>query len=140
MGGVHGMGGALGSVLLGAFADSNVNESLNAGGELFGKQIVAVIIAAVWSYVFTFIILLLGLVIRLKPSIQEISDPDKSFHGESAYTDDAENDSKYAGTAMGEIKVNVAAGKTFLQSMFGSKKAEATTADTAAKKPAESAA
>ena len=109
--GVHGMGGALGSVLLGAFADSNVNESLSAGGELFGKQIVAVIIAAVWSYVFTFIILiLLGLVIRLKPSIQEISDPDKSFHGESAYTDDAENDSKYAGTAMGEIKVNVAAG------------------------------
>jgi Amt family ammonium transporter len=139
--GVHGMGGALGSVLLGAFADSNVNESLNAGGELFGKQIVAVIIAAVWSYVFTFIILiLLGLVIRLKPSVQEISDPDKSFHGESAYTDDAENDSKYAGTAMGEIKVNVAAGKTFLQSMFGSKKAEATTADTADKKPAESAA
>merc|ERR1712072_1573935 len=130
--GVHGIGGALGSVLLGAFADSNVNESLGASGELFGKQIVAVLIAAVWSYFFTFIILiLLGLVIRLKPSIQEISDPDKSFHGESAYTDDAENDSKYAGTAMGEIKVNVAAGKTFLQSMFGSKKAEATTADTA---------
>ena len=30
----------------------------------------------------------------------EIVDVDKSFHGETAYTD-AENDSKYAGTAFG---------------------------------------
>lgn len=32
--------------------------------------------------------------------MQEITDPDKSFHGESAYTDpsDPENDSKYSGT------------------------------------------
>ena len=108
--GVHGMGGALGSVLLGALADERVG-GVGPSGSLFGMQLVAVILGAVWSYVITFLILLLlGLVVRLKPSIQEISDPDKSFHGESAYTDDAENDSKYAGTAMPEIKVAVAAG------------------------------
>ena len=42
----------------------------------------------------------IGLVMRLKPNIQEITDPDKSFHGESAYMEDMENSSKYAGTAV----------------------------------------
>ena len=44
--GVHGMGGALGSVLLAAFTDESVG-GVKPSGELFGKQLVAVVLAAV---------------------------------------------------------------------------------------------
>ena len=54
------------------------------------------------SYVVSMALLgLIGLVFRLKPSIEEITDVDKSFHGERAYMDAMENDSKFAGTAFG---------------------------------------
>jgi len=99
--GVHGMGGALGSVLLAAFTDESVG-GVKPSGELFGKQLVAVVLAAVYSYVVSMALLgLIGLVFRLKPSIEEMTDVDKSFHGERAYMDAMENDSKFAGTAFG---------------------------------------
>ena len=57
-----------------------------ASGAFFGKQCVATLIAAVYSYVVSALLLLLiGLVIRLKPTKEEIADLDKAFHGESAY-------------------------------------------------------
>ena len=109
--GVHGMGGALGSVLIGLLANEEVG-GFGPSGELFGKQIVAVAIAAVYSYVLTILILLLlGLVFRLKPDLNEITDLDKSFHGEAAYADTTENDSKYAGTAVEKIAVTLANGE-----------------------------
>jgi len=96
--GVHGMGGALGSILIGVLADKDVG-GFAPSGELFGKQCVAVLLAAVYSYVMTILLLLaIGLVFKLKPSMDEITDVDKSFHGENAYFDS--NDSKYAGTAL----------------------------------------
>lgn len=68
--GVHGMGGALGSVLIGAFADPTVG-GVAASGSLFGKQFAAVLLGAVYSYIATVLILLFcGLVFRLKPDIQ----------------------------------------------------------------------
>jgi len=136
--GVHGMGGALGSVLIGAFADPSVG-GVAASGELFGKQLTAVLLGAVYSYIATVLILLFcGLVFRLKPDIQEITDPDKSFHGESAYTDpsDPENDSKYSGTMFVSVETpkNTSAGPTTnLTKMFWPKKdmnpADSTTAE-----------
>ena len=68
--GVHGMGGALGSILIGVFADPAVSGGgPAASGELFGKQLAATAIAAVYSYFVTVVLLkLIGLVLRLKPT------------------------------------------------------------------------
>ena len=97
--GVHGMGGALGSVLIGVFADNDVG-GVASSGELVGKQLVAVLFAAVFSYISTIAILLVaGCFFRLKPNVSEITDLDFSFHGETAY-DPEMNDSKHAGTAV----------------------------------------
>jgi len=101
--GVHGMGGALGSLLLGVLADEAVG-GVGPSGEFFGKQLAAVLIAAVYSYGASILILLLiGTMCRLKPSAVEIIDMDHSQHGESAYLDALENDSKYAGTFFAEV-------------------------------------
>ena len=101
--GVHGMGGALGSLLLGVLADEKVG-GVGPSGLFFGKQLAAVVLAAVYSYVVTILILLvIGLGMRLKPTAVEIVDMDHSQHGESAYLDALENDSKYAGTFFAEV-------------------------------------
>ena len=50
--GVHGMGGALGSVLLGAFAVESVG-GVSASMELVGKQLAAVTFCAAYSYIVT---------------------------------------------------------------------------------------
>jgi Amt family ammonium transporter len=101
--GVHGMGGAVGSVLVGVLAEKEVG-GVERSGELFGKQIVAVVLAAVYSYAVTILtLLLIGLGMRLKPTAIEIVDMDYSQHGESAYLDAFENDSKYAGTFFAEV-------------------------------------
>ena len=89
------MGGAIGSLFVGIFADKSVG-GFDASGELFGKQLVCVVVAAVHSYLMTMVLLLvIGKVVRLKPTTVEITDVDKSFHGENAYIVD---DSNYAGT------------------------------------------
>ena len=96
--GVHGMGGALGSILLGALTDKDVG-GVEPSGELFGKQFAAVLIAAVYSYAVSILLLMaIGVVCRLKPTAVEIVDMDHSQHGESAYLDALENDSKYTWT------------------------------------------
>jgi len=57
--GVHGVGGAFGSILLGCFGALHVNPAGGKGlfygsGSFFGKQIVAVLFAAAWSFAITF--------------------------------------------------------------------------------------
>merc|ERR1719305_992636 len=86
--GVHGMGGALGSILVGALADKDVTGGDPGwGGELFGKQVVATLIAAVYSYLVTVLLLkLIGLATRLQFNKEEMENPDKTVHGELAYT------------------------------------------------------
>jgi Amt family ammonium transporter len=83
--GVHGMGGLLGSILVGIFADENVG-GVAASGELFGKQCAAVALAAVYSYVLSFaMIYIIGTCMELKPKTEEMDDLDWAFHGERAY-------------------------------------------------------
>ena len=86
--GVHGMGGALGSILVGALADPDLTGGDPGwGGELFGKQVVATLIAAVYSYLVTVLLLkLIGLATRLQFNKEEMENPDKTVHGELAYT------------------------------------------------------
>jgi Amt family ammonium transporter len=91
--GIHLVGGILGSLLLGFFADSGVNPAaadgwFNGGGsELLGKQLLAVGATLVWSFVVTIIIAkvidaTIGL--RVKED-QEAEGLDVTQHAEAAY-------------------------------------------------------
>ena len=106
--GVHGMGGALGSVLTGVFADSTISGSPARSGLLFGKQLAATSLAALYSYVVSIVLLrLIGLFLRLKPTKEEMANIDKSFHNELAYTVTPGNSfyqgNNFSGTNTGQL-------------------------------------
>jgi Amt family ammonium transporter len=90
--GVHGVGGALGIVLLGVFASTAFNpqgtDGLMAGNwAFFGKQLVAVTLSSVWAFGFTYG--MLWLIERVTPvkvdQVAEESGLDAALHGEAAY-------------------------------------------------------
>lgn len=85
--GVHGMGGVLGTLSVGIFGSL---QGAEASGELFGKQLAAVCLVSVYSFIISFILLkLINLVpgLHLLPTEAEKDDGlDHSFHGEKAYT------------------------------------------------------
>jgi Amt family ammonium transporter len=90
--GVHGVGGALGIVLLGVFATTAFNpagtDGLVAGnGGFFVKQLVAVAISSVWAFAFTYA--MLWLIDKVTPvkvhQTAEETGLDAALHGETAY-------------------------------------------------------
>ena len=91
--GVHGVGGCIGTILLGIFGTQAVNSSgfngvLYGGGWGFlGKQIVAVAGASVYAFVFTYLMLrIINLITPVKVSFaHQEKGLDESLHGESAY-------------------------------------------------------
>ena len=86
--GVHGVGGGLGSILLGFLADKDVG-GVAASNELVGKQLVAVLSAALYSYVVTYVLFYaMSKCMVLKPTPEEILDLDMAFHGERSYGKD----------------------------------------------------
>lgn len=93
--GVHGVGGILGSISLGVFADTafnpnGVNGLLLGNVHFFGVQVAAVGLAAVWAFVFTY--LMLWVINKITPVRVTKRDEelglDMSEHGETAYQDD----------------------------------------------------
>lgn len=90
--GVHGMGGVIGTLLLGLFANSSINSAIPNGlfyggdGMLLFKEFVAVVIAVIYAFGFTLGILkLINHFIPVKVSIsQEKEGLDMAFHGEVA--------------------------------------------------------
>ncbi|MGQ0744776.1 MAG: ammonium transporter [Acidimicrobiales bacterium] len=91
---VHLVGGILGSVLLGVFADSRVNPAgvdgliYGADAALLGKQFIAVGATLAWSFVMTLVIAkVLDLVmdLRVRPD-EEAEGLDQTQHAESAYS------------------------------------------------------
>jgi Amt family ammonium transporter len=88
----HGVGGTVGALLTGVFADMSLPGGL-ANGLLFGNprqlmvQATAVLAAIVYSGVVTFILLkVIGLVVPLRPSAaDESTGLDLTNHGEEAY-------------------------------------------------------
>ena len=89
--GIHGIGGTLGAILTGVFADPSINEL--GKGLLYGNpgqlitQLIAVGVTIIYSAVMTFVIfmvikLLVGL--RVDPE-DELIGLDESQHGEKAY-------------------------------------------------------
>lgn len=90
--GVHGVGGVLGTILLGVFASKEVNPA-GANGLITGesgffiKQVAATLGAAVYAFVFTFIMLK---VINVFTKVRVAEDEedaglDEALHGEAAY-------------------------------------------------------
>jgi Amt family ammonium transporter len=86
--GVHGVGGTMGAILTGVFADEKANSvvgPLKAG--LVGAQLKAVVLTIVWSVVATAIIaFIVKAVVGLKPTPEvESAGLDISEHGEEGY-------------------------------------------------------
>ena len=91
--GVHGVGGIIGTIMLGLFATSAVNAAVTTNGLIYGevdfflKQTVAVIAASVYAFLFSYIAL--WLINKITP-VQTSQDEeelglDESLHGENAY-------------------------------------------------------
>jgi len=88
--GVHGMGGVFGTILLGVFASSAINGQsglLEGDTAFFIKEVVAVVAASAYAFVFTYVMLIvINLVTKVKVSEQdEEYGLDHSLHGEKAY-------------------------------------------------------
>ena len=92
--GVHGIGGVLGTILLGVFASKTVGIQaglLEGDVSFFLKEVAAVIIAIVYAFGFTY--LMLGLINYITPirvtEEDELVGLDQSLHGEKAYDEGA---------------------------------------------------
>ena len=90
--GVHGIGGVLGTILLGVFASKAVNSAGADGlwfgnGSFFFKQFIAVTAASAYAFVFTYIMLsLINMITRVRVSeAEEALGLDVALHGEKAY-------------------------------------------------------
>lgn len=90
--GVHGIGGVLGTIMLGVFASTAINpagaDGLYYGGvAFFGKEVVAVVGASVYAFLFTyFMLIVINYITPVKvPEAQEEMGLDAALHGEQAY-------------------------------------------------------
>ncbi len=91
--GVHGVGGVLGTILLGVFATKMINPAVLSEGLWFGntsfffKQLITVVAASAYAFIFTYIMLaLINLVTRVRVSEnEEKAGLDVALHGEKAY-------------------------------------------------------
>ncbi|MDR1846490.1 MAG: ammonium transporter, partial [Bacteroidales bacterium] len=94
--GVHGIGGVIGTVLLGVFAvkttlsnGSTVGADglISGGWDFFLKEIVAVVISAIYAFVFTYVMLwIINKITPVRVSEKaELEGLDFSIHGEKAY-------------------------------------------------------
>jgi Amt family ammonium transporter len=102
--GVHLVGGLVGALLLGVFADSAVNElgtdglALGGGADLLVAQLVASVVTLAFSLVVSLVIAkLLDVTVGLRVTAEQEADGlDSSLHAETAYI---------FGSALGELRV-----------------------------------
>jgi Amt family ammonium transporter len=91
--GVHGVGGVLGTILLGVFATTAINPMVTTQGLIYGessfffKQVIAVAGASAYAFLFTYLMLaLINLITPVRVSeSDELIGLDSSIHGERAY-------------------------------------------------------
>lgn len=89
--GVHGVGGLLGTVLLGVFASkawnpAGVDGLLQGNSQFFLVQVLAVVISGVWAFGFTYGMLwLIDRFTPVKAGAEAEDQMDEVFHGEEAY-------------------------------------------------------
>jgi Amt family ammonium transporter len=89
--GVHGVGGLLGIVLLGVFADTAINPAGGVGlvhgaGSFFGKQVAAGVGCSLYAFAFTYAMLkVIDLIVPVRVGEEAERGLDAAMHGESAY-------------------------------------------------------
>lgn len=89
--GVHGVGGAIGIILLGVLGSTAINPNgadglLYGGASFFGKQLVAVVVSSIYAFGFTYAMLwIIDKFAVVRTSETEEATLDVSLHGESAY-------------------------------------------------------
>lgn len=90
--GVHGVGGALGIILLGLLANKAVNAAgadglFHGNAHFFLVQLLTVVGSSIYAFVFTYVMLrIINLVTRVRTSAdEEEKGLDDSLHGEEAY-------------------------------------------------------
>jgi Amt family ammonium transporter len=89
--GIHGIGGTIGALLTGVFADPSVNEL--GKGLLYGNpgqlwtQFIAVAVTLLYSGVMTFVLfMIIKAIVGVRVDVeQEVTGLDESQHGEKAY-------------------------------------------------------
>lgn len=94
--GVHGIGGVLGTILLGVFASRAVNANgadglLFGGGSFLWKQTVTVLVTAAYAFLFTYLMLIiinLFTPVKVTEDVERIG-LDEGLHGEKAYDEGA---------------------------------------------------
>jgi Amt family ammonium transporter len=92
--GIHGVGGLIGMVMLGLFAQHAVDPAASnglffgGGGRLLGLEILGAVVAATYAFVLTYAIArLVNRIVPLRVSAEdELQGLDLSQHGESAYS------------------------------------------------------
>jgi Amt family ammonium transporter len=90
--GVHGIGGVLGTICLGIFGSKFINPAgadglIHGGSDFFVKQLVATLGAAVYAFIFTYVMLIvinMFTKVRVPESVEDTG-LDQGLHGESAY-------------------------------------------------------
>ena len=94
--GVHGVGGVLGTILLGVFATKAINGAgadglLSGDPTFFFKQLIAVVIASAYAFIFTYIMLIIiNFITPVRVSEEsEMQGLDEAIHGEKAYDEGA---------------------------------------------------
>lgn len=94
--GVHGVGGVLGTICLGIFAAKGINPDgadglIHGGTNFFIKQVLATAGAAVYAFIFTYI--MLAVINKITPvrvaEHEEDKGLDEALHGEAAYDEGA---------------------------------------------------
>ncbi|MEO8147641.1 MAG: ammonium transporter [Bacteroidia bacterium] len=90
--GVHGVGGVLGTILLGVFASKAINPDgadglINGNTSFFMKQLIATAGAALYGFVFTYVMLIVINVVTKVRVEEHVEDAglDEGIHGETAY-------------------------------------------------------
>ena len=89
--GVHGVGGLLGIVLLGVFADTAVNAAGGVGlvhgsGSFFGKQVAAGLGCSLYAFLFTYVALkVIDAITPVRVGEEAEEGLDEHMHGETAY-------------------------------------------------------
>jgi len=89
--GVHGVGGALGIIMLGVLASESIggqNGLYHGNQDFFMVQLAGLALACVWAFAFTYgMLMMIDKVTPVRVSEEAEAALDVTLHGESAYTD-----------------------------------------------------
>ena len=91
--GVHGVGGALGIIMLGVLASTEINPAgadglMSGSSDFFLVQLAGLALACVWAFAFTYgMLMMIDMITPVRVTDEAEAALDVTLHGESAYTD-----------------------------------------------------